>query len=697
MSSSCGFRLEAKDYWPHFQDAGALNAWVIDSDGDVERARSQAFQLRQGKYPSIELPEVIDEQHVQGMSSFLQAIGYSNHINAADAAGALKYDAWKMAKIGVTADYVRNAQSKARHQRKKLAQSRSYTYQCPKMIAKLGTAALDLTPECKARLEKLRNSPNDLNQWRLFHEEFGLFVCPIVTFGGAIYSSRSLERVGEGESDRQEGRKIASGEAVFQSGPWLYDLDMKLSAHSEEDLSQDSFSISRTATKAGLWVKFGGRDPLSNLQEWIEELKDVTTWRIIRRSKPIMLLDVIPDIPGMEWVTDCFQLPQHPIRPLTELAVPSLSRSPHPESQFAIETLDETKGNVTLLLFQNSLNHLVLVTLGILNSFAETPIVSSQVAPGTPLAIGLGRFKDSKIYVFFADEKYYLRDMVYSVQQGRWSKGHLQQSKIKVHQDSALLSLGLRVYFQDSKGDILSIEMREDEETNEDKWEGPFNLHTKESFPLQKACIGTPISGKFTKYCDTQGFHERVVLYYLSSQGRLVRGIDGFSQQYHDQGIPGVENPQASAWQESPWANSQQEGALCSDFSMAPDHPERATPPIVFRTAGGFLNMCWQSKENESRWVEHLRICQTLPGSHFRLHFSCLHSCYETAYIFFLSQAGKLEMIEIDPHVSEDTPYISQRTIVDEICGTKPWKRLIVDTGDSSSDCSSRSDLTEVG
>ena len=69
--------------------------------------------------------------------------------------------------------------------------------------------------------------------------------------------------MGEGESDRQEGGKIDSGEAMFQSGPWLYDLDMKFSAHSEEDLSQDSFSISRTATKAGLWVKFGGRDPRS--------------------------------------------------------------------------------------------------------------------------------------------------------------------------------------------------------------------------------------------------------------------------------------------------------------------------------------------------------------------------------------------------------------------------------------------------
>lgn len=137
-----------------------------------------------------------------------------------------------------------------------------------------------------------------------------------------------------------------------------------------------------------------------SFQEWIEELKDLTTWRIIRvsgvnvvgystnmmkRSKPILLLDMIPGIPGMEWVRDCFQLPQHPIRPLAEPAVPRLSRSPHPQSRLAVATLD---GDVTLLIFQNSLNHLVLVTLGILNSLAETPIVDNQVAPGTPLAIG---------------------------------------------------------------------------------------------------------------------------------------------------------------------------------------------------------------------------------------------------------------------------------------------------------------------
>ncbi|USP74627.1 uncharacterized protein yc1106_01901 [Curvularia clavata] len=46
MSSSSGSRPEAKDYWPHFQDAGALNAWVIDLDGDVERARSQDWFKR---------------------------------------------------------------------------------------------------------------------------------------------------------------------------------------------------------------------------------------------------------------------------------------------------------------------------------------------------------------------------------------------------------------------------------------------------------------------------------------------------------------------------------------------------------------------------------------------------------------------------------------------------------------------------
>ena len=41
MTNLSGLGLEAKNYWPHFEAAGALNTWVIDSDGDVGEARSQ--------------------------------------------------------------------------------------------------------------------------------------------------------------------------------------------------------------------------------------------------------------------------------------------------------------------------------------------------------------------------------------------------------------------------------------------------------------------------------------------------------------------------------------------------------------------------------------------------------------------------------------------------------------------------------
>ncbi|PVH91740.1 hypothetical protein DM02DRAFT_677917 [Periconia macrospinosa] len=688
MSGSCNRPLQIKDYWPHFENAGALNAWVIDSGGDVERARSQAFQLKQDRYPCIEYPEVIDEQHVQGLSKFLEAIGSSNHINAVDAAGSLNCDAWKLARIGITVNYVRNARSKARSQRRELSQSRSCTYQCPKMIVKLGAAALDLTPECKARLEELRKSPNDLNQWRLFNEEFGLFVCPIVTFGGAIYTDRSLERVSEWESDQQEGSNKASGDAMFQSGPLLRNLDMKFSAHSKDGQSQGSSSTFRSATKAGLWVKFGGRNPNSNFQEWIEELNDLTTWRIIRRSKPIMLLDMIPGIPGMEWVRDRFQLPQHPISSLAEPAVPRLSRSPHFQSHIAVKTLEYTGGNVTLLLFQNSLNHLVLVTLGIFNSFAETPIVDKQIAPGTPLSFGKSDFI-SDIHVIFTDESHHLRDLLYSMREGRWYEGHLHQSKIRIHHESALLFLNSYLYCQDANGNILRIEMKGDD------WLDPLNLHTKKFDALQRAWTGTPISGTVKRYPATQT-HDRdigVVLHYLSSQGKLVRGIDGFSQPKRNKKSPALKNPREPAWRESPWVNTEQEVALYPDFSMAPDHSKQSTPPIVFRTAGGFLNMCWQSKKNCARWVFHQQICQTAPGSRFYLRFLYLHPCHETACIFFFSQGAKLEMIEIDPHVSEDAPYISHRTIVDESCWAKPWDRLITNPNEATS--RSESDMSD--
>ncbi|KAH7120853.1 hypothetical protein B0J11DRAFT_532764 [Dendryphion nanum] len=683
MSDLRGRRLEAKDYWPHFEDAGALNAWVIDSGGDVERARSQAFQLQQGKYPRIEYPEVIDEQHEQGLSSFLLAIGSSNHIDAADAAGSLNSDAWKLAKIGVKVDYVRNAQSKARNQRKNLSQSRSYTYQYPKMIAKVSTAALDLTPECKARLEELRKSPNDLNKWSLFHEEFGLFVCPIITFGGAIYTDRSLERVSEQDKDQQDGSNNASGEAILQSGSFLGNLDMKISTHSKEGQSQGSSSTSRTATKTSHWRKIGGRDPNSSFHEWIEELKDLTTWRIIRRSKPVLLIEMIPGIPGMEWVRDCFQPPQHPVRPLAEPAVPRLSRSPHPQSQLAFATLNNTDDDSTVLIFQNSLNHLVLVTLGILNYLAETPIVDNQVAPGTPLAIGRSSFisSTSKIYLFFADESHHLRDMYYDTKWDRWYEGHLHQSKIKIYQESALLFHCPYLYCQDPEGNILRVEMCERE------WLNPLNLHTKESAPLHRAWIGTPITGDCNRYLDAGGSHTEVELQYLSSQGKIVGAIDGFIRPHRDPNTPAIENPRVSAWQQSPWVDTEQEVTQYPDFYMTPpDYPTWATPLVVFRTDGDFLNVCWQSNENEARWVFHPRICQTAPGSGFHLSTSSFSSCYTTVNIFFISQSVKLEMIEIDTHVSEDTPYISRRTIVDEGCGARPWKLLIMDTSSDESE-----------
>jgi hypothetical protein len=109
--------------------------------------------------------------------------------------------------------------------------------------------------------------------------------------------------------------------------------------------------------------------------------------KTLKRSKPTLLLEMIYGIPGMQWVKDCFQPPQHPTRMLPEPAMAKVSRTPHPQSHIAVEQLHGDCGDITLLLFQNSSNHLVVVTLGILSFLTETPIVDNQVASGTPLAI----------------------------------------------------------------------------------------------------------------------------------------------------------------------------------------------------------------------------------------------------------------------------------------------------------------------
>lgn len=236
-----------------------------------------------------------------------------------------------------------------------------------------------------------------------------------------------------------------------------------------------------------------------------------------------------------------------------------------------------------------------------------------------------------QIYVFFTDKSHYLRDMFYNIEQGIWHEGHLHQSKIRIYQKSALLFLTSSLYCQDSEGSLLRIEMKGGQ------WLDLLNLHAKESDALQRARIGTPVSGDIEQYEDTKVLHREVILYYLSSQGELVRGINRFIGQNQKQNIPGVDNPRVRAWQESPWVNTEREGTPYPDFAIAPKQLTWTTPPIVFRTARDFLNMCWQSKENKARWVFLPQICQTAPKSHFHLHFSCLHSAYETAYIFFFS------------------------------------------------------------
>lgn len=107
------------------------------------------------------------------------------------------------------------------------------------MIVKLGAAALDLTPECKARLEELRKSPNDLNQWRLFNEEFGMFdvllqpinYCKLIGLDYQVYlfvrSSHSAEPsiLIEASNMLANGRAISKRTATKPLGTQCFSLD----------------------------------------------------------------------------------------------------------------------------------------------------------------------------------------------------------------------------------------------------------------------------------------------------------------------------------------------------------------------------------------------------------------------------------------------------------------------------------------
>jgi hypothetical protein len=88
----------------------------------------------------------------------------------------------------------------------------------------------------------------------------GLFVCPIMTFGGAIRAGQSLKRVREGKIEEQEQNNNASGEVMIQSGSWFCTLNIQTTVHLKDEQSQSSSGSSQTATEADHWVKIGGKD-----------------------------------------------------------------------------------------------------------------------------------------------------------------------------------------------------------------------------------------------------------------------------------------------------------------------------------------------------------------------------------------------------------------------------------------------------
>jgi hypothetical protein len=262
--------------------------------------------------------------------------------------------------------------------------------------------------------------------------------------------------------------------------------------------------------------------------------------------------------------------------------------------------------------------------------------------------------------------------MYYIIKEGKWADGTLHDYKIRIHPDSALLFLENHLYCQDPDGNILRIE------TKANKWLAPINLHSKETDSLARAWIGTPISGHLTWFMYGRLERKEISLCYLSASGTIVKSTDGFTQPDQEQTVLDVKDPRVSAWQDAPWVDAEHQDLPIPDFAFAPAHSHSEVQPIVFRTARDFLNLCWRSSNNAGRWVFHPEICQTAPGSHFSFREIFLHPCYTTLGLFFFSQEGKMEMIEVDPYQSEEKPCISRRTIVDENCGTKPWERLIM-------------------
>ncbi|KAI1772353.1 hypothetical protein F4818DRAFT_425689 [Hypoxylon cercidicola] len=266
--------------------------FVVDNDQSAVETTIPEFMVYDES--SVSVVEITNEAQQSAADNSFSS--YS--VKASASGGIFGYSAG--ASAGVSGDHTEHSSSSSG----KFESVMRVSYKFPRVIVYLDHESLEPTEECIKHFEDIEKQ-TDMSirggKIKAFKAKYGEVFSSTVQVGGYLFSTKLTSAITASSSHEKMDRMSVSAGANFSS-PWVSaSVSTENSEGSGESSSKSSSSMFETLT----WTAKGGDTLLcSNPPLWSSTVGNIYNWRVIERSMPRTIGDVLREMPGYEPIAE---------------------------------------------------------------------------------------------------------------------------------------------------------------------------------------------------------------------------------------------------------------------------------------------------------------------------------------------------------------------------------------------------------
>ncbi|OTB01854.1 hypothetical protein M426DRAFT_323087 [Hypoxylon sp. CI-4A] len=266
--------------------------FVVDDDQSAVDTTIPEFQVLDDS--SVSVVEITNEAQQSASDN-----SFSSYSVKASASGGI-FGITAGASAGVSGDHTEGSSSTSG----RFDSVMRVSYKFPRVLVYLDYESLEPTEECIAHFKDIA-AQNDASirtgKIKAFKAKYGEVFSTSVQLGGCLYSTKLTSAIAASSSSEKMDRLAVSAGVNFSS-PYASGSVSTENSHGSGSSSEQSSSGKHESLT---WTAKGGDTLLcSNPPVWSSTVGNIYNWRVIERSMPRTIGDVLREMPGYEAIAE---------------------------------------------------------------------------------------------------------------------------------------------------------------------------------------------------------------------------------------------------------------------------------------------------------------------------------------------------------------------------------------------------------